>query len=369
MNNGAEDVFAIDTDTMSSFSGTIAGLQRTYNASVVQRLSTDFNALRDSGLFVSGLDSIKQVAESVDEALGQIVSFFQNEASKFSGEEDTGIRDAENYSPPFGDSSSSYSGNWGLTTNDGIISDGLASENPANFNIIDAMNGLTADKLLDFASFARLNSGVELVTLFTDPEYLTLMSELLIKYMGGRDSSVLDSISQNDLVLARANLLSIYMKNHPGELGITNLTVPVLGSLTSIVAADNSVDVSELLTNPSNAELLKSNLGILVDIRRTLTDTLSKIEVTDFQQAISNVYNGATDPVMPTKSLSLFREFIDNVAKRNNITAEELLLNNDKLNELAGSIQELNNFLGLGEYMTKLDSSNVQVVMNTLVSG
>lgn len=370
MENGAGDVFAIDTEAMSGFAGTMSGLQRNYSANVVQRLDSDFNALRDSGLFTSGLDSIKQVAASVEEALGNIVSFFQSESSKFNGEEGSGIRDAGNYSPPFGGGDDSSGGaGWDQTENNGIIDEGVADENPANFNIDDAINGLTVAKLLEFSEYARLNSGVELITLLTDPECLKMFAELMFKFTGGTDLTVLDALNEKDLIVARAKLMSLFMKSHPGELGITALTVPVMNSLVSIISKDNNVDATALLTSLDNAELLKSNFGILVDIRTKLTDELSKIEVTEFQQTIADIYNGATDPAMPTKSLELFREYIDNVAKRNNIAVEELLFNTENISGLAGSVQELNNFLGLGEYMTKLDAGNVQKVVSTLVSG
>lgn len=225
---------------------------------------------------------------------------------------------------------------------------------------------ITPEVQKNFVEYVKANSKVDLATLLTDPAQSVLAITLLLKSMGLSDADIAKIIKNIDTKKASISLLKAYIISTPEMFGLNNETKNTLNSILGRIAAEKGITVDQLLKDPQYADLLKNQMGPTGDIKTYLDSNVANQET--LQGNVAAAYNGSD--VEATKldpsSVTLLREYIDNVAKKHNITPEALLC--DKANEkiLNSSVNSLQQMMTTVSNVAKHDSADVQSIMSTI---
>lgn len=193
----------------------------------------------------------------------------------------------------------------------------------------------------DISKIATINDYVELSTLLSSitsdknsslDEVLENFDETVIK------KNILESTNlNNDLKKILYNLDSKVLKSLLIELykngsiqEFDNVGIEYLGEYVERAALRNNVSVSELITNSANKELLYDEVGNY-ETAIKLLDSKETIELA------KDIYDGNDISNVKSGVISAVRDVIDMIADKNKVTADELLISQNKLNDASSS--------------------------------
>ena len=180
----------------------------------------------------------------------------------------------------------------------------------------------SAEKVLSYLEQIAKENGITLEELLTNPKYKDLLNDALGKLKA--DNPLLSSFI--DSVLGSSNpgamLLGMMIAK---DLAIKDYNTNAILDHLKQVAYENGITLEELLTNSKYAELLKEALLKLKKSNPELSSLIDTILDSNNPGMLLLGMLIATTSNSDSNSIDVIKEYLEQIAKENGITLEELL--------------------------------------------
>lgn len=303
MANSVKGKVSINSDAVSQALSQISKSCTLLEGDIVGKIPGNFQVLIDLGLLSTAPSKLqKQVTD--------LVSVHKSIASQMSTHLDTVIQTDDNLYNQFtgGNNGSNYTGG---NTSGGNYTGGSTDVNNQNDGkkitadvLVKAIPKIDDDTMLALLKFMNVNKNknTELVDLLLDTSKSEELFVLLREAFGEKDK--LEDVKLDDYKKVQKVFLEAIISGDVSIEEINEKSILVAKEYLINLSKNNNIKPSELLLDEANFEILKEGLKKLYD-GKDLGDTS--------EETIKN-----------------FKKYVDNIAKENNISAEELLTNNLK---------------------------------------
>ena len=220
--------------------------------------------------------------------------------------------------------------------------------------------GITADTMSTmFSELGKCakDEGIQVSDLLSNPDYAAKLENKLLE-IGDANKVV------SDIVMTENSQEALY-DNYNSSTGNSYIKEYVAN-----VASSNGLTVDKLLTDVNNSKLVQESMVNLQN-QTTYVKTITVLKGEGIQTTVNYMYSGKDPGLLGlTKSESNnFETVINNVAKLNNVTPEEMLNDRKYANSLNQNLSKLDTSGKLSNTFGSGSDSEVQQVLNNIYSG
>lgn len=169
-------------------------------------------------------------------------------------------------------------------------------------------------------------------------------------------------LTDMDSKIVRQFLESILKGEEPGLFSINSLNLGIMFSYLSDYATENGITVEQLLSDSSNADLLKKALSGFSNVI-SLYKGWEDMDPEQFQENLSNIYDGYKVDELPIEDVVVSRSFVDYVSQESEIPPDDLLTDKTYASTLQEAIKQftkcLTFFSASSSFSTKGMMNNV----------
>jgi len=296
---------AINTEVASTVMTQITNACNTLESEVTPKLASSFQPLVDCGLVSTCISKLQEQVNALVSADKEIIASIASHIGNATNTEDNLYNGYDNSGYSGGGYSGGGSSGGGASGGEVEVQeedDGKKVNKDELNQVIASLDKTTKSKLVTFFNIYK-NKDTSLAELLLDnsksEELFTLLKEA---FKGTLD---LSNITLDDIKEVRKVLLDAILKKDVNIPQLSGKTILAAKEYLIKVCSDNKINPSDLFFDDKYKDTLK------------LT--------------IKNLYNGKTDNTTPYRVVLLYRDYIESVASKNNMTVDELI---DKKPEL-----------------------------------
>jgi hypothetical protein len=311
----ANKQISINSEAAYSVMTYVANSCSILQSDVKGKLATAFEPLTSLGFLTGALSKIEGQVDTLIQAHNSIVSEISSHLQTVESQEDGLDSGYQSRSYSGGYSGYSGGGGGGSSSDGGEAAGETAVTESSEFALIQEDDGLkiSSDELIEILDSieddyqdelislinANKPSDVSLLELFLDNTKSEQLYKTLKKIFG--DKFDIGDMKLEDYEKVQKNLLNRIVKSEVSIPELSDKTILAGKSYFAKVCKDNNIDASDLFYNDKYAKTLKVS--------------------------IQNIYDGNINDTMTEDELENFREVVDSIASKNNMTPDELLEN------------------------------------------
>jgi len=273
---------------------------------------SNFEALCETDLFSEGLSKITNQINSLIGSNENLMTKITVHSEEFAELEKELAKYAEEYESGYRGGSSGNSGSFSNVANIIVenINNGISVKTE---DVMSSIPKLDEDSQIKLIKFLNTNkkSDTSIRALLFDASKSGLLLTMLKKFYGDT-SGKLDATISNDSYTVQKELLKLLNNSNINTVELYDNTILVAKDYLSSIAKENSITLEELILDEKYNKILINSVKNLYDGN------------------ISQKYNVSAEVI------NSVRTTVDNIAKNNNVTAEEVITNSKYLSKLKG---------------------------------
>ena len=266
-------------------------------------MNSNFNTLVDLGLFSDGIENIKKQIDSITKSYKALAVEMSSHLNEFEETEDTLSNGVHYYNNSNNSNKNNNStgptgeNNSNQNTSIPNIEEGKEINASTLSNNIFTISDESQSKLIEFLNINK-TSTMNLNSLLFDSKNAIALVTLLKKFYGDESTT---TINIEDATLIQKTLINKLFSSKTTPVSISDNTILVAKKYLNFIAKNNNITVGDLLIDSKNHSILSDSLLQIYD-----GDAMSQFYLTENE--INDV-----------------REYMNNVAKKNNSTVESLI--------------------------------------------
>ena len=307
-----EGKIQINSEEVMSSVGILDQLLNVLQGEIQPSVLSNFTALRETGLFSEGLSKLDSQITSIITSNENLMTKLTIHADEIIELEKELAKYADNYQSGYSGGSSGNSGNFSDIADVIVenVNKGVSIKTEDVIASIPKLDEESQVKLIEFLN-ANKNSDTNLQSLLFDPSKSGLLLTMLKKFYGDT-SGTLDATVTDNSYIAQKELLKLFNNSDVKIEGLNDNTILVAKDYLTTIAKENKITLEELIIDKK----------------------YDKVLIT----AVKNLYDGniSQEYNVSTETVNSIRNIVDNIAKENNVTAEEVITNSKYLSQLKG---------------------------------
>ena len=221
-----------------------------------------------------------------------------------------------------------------------------------NKNFVDKVNSLEDEKYIQLMTALGAISNGNLLQYLVDENYATELKKIVLA-------------SQN----IDQELRQMILEMDENELQVTLQSIFTDNNLISDASKNIIYTYTENLANKSNVDMIKVTktaqfYNNVDDILSTVNELKNK---EDLQKNVSDVYDGDVSKDVSSESIEFVRTAVEEIAKNNNISAEEILSDSSKADILKNELSTLTKDLSFFRTVNTMGSEARELIFNSIV--
>ena len=179
----------------------------------------------------------------------------------------------------------------------------------------------------NLAKFAETNKLTIQALLFDEKN-----AEKLVEYLstlGVLDEGLRKLIKEGNILKTQELLRDIFIGKQESIVGLDSLTKEVIVNKLNDIAATNNTTISNLLSNESNANLIRAELN-----DKDIINNLKSISRENMKSQLSNIYDGDGVDNYKSKTLKTLKDYMDKASEKNNMSIEDYLESDKSLSNI-----------------------------------
>lgn len=304
---------SINSDEIMSSVEIIDGALATLQGNMTSKIHSDFAVLKETNLFSFGIDKIEKQIESLTTSSSNLITKLVSHTNEYNDFEASIENLANNYESADslldsnGSNGRNYPTGGGYHNSYNTVNSYISDVNEGNVinktPIMDELvklNTDTATKLINFLSIYK-NNDLTYKNLLFDSNSAEILYTLLKKMCGKNDTNI-DSSGVAESYTVQKYLLNMLLNNKNSDIvKMTDNSILVVKDYLNDIAKENNIKLEELILDNKNSEVLRS--------------------------ALNNLYTGNDISKYNVKSndLSKFKNLVDSLAEKNNLSSSAIL--------------------------------------------
>ena len=294
---------SINSEVVSNVLSNLSNVYSTFSSDIISSINGDFQVLTALG-FTNCLSKIKNQYSSISSTQKNIIDSIASHLSEV-------VDTEEQLNNTFNNSYSS-------TSYVGDASTGFDINNEASYEIDDVNKGkkINSEELSEIISSLSVDDKKTLLNLINiNKNNDTSLDGLLTNYENSEELCVLlksilnssvefEDFTKEETQLIQKTLLESIVSDETEYIETNTNSVLIAKEYLQSICKDYNIELIDLFNDSSYSNVLKTSL--------------------------KNLYNGNVDGVLESKIIE-FRDYVDKVASKNNMSSIELIENNIKL--------------------------------------